>query len=106
MRIIGFVIFSIVAGIFLCIGISARKSKDPVGFFTFVKPPTVKEVEKYNHAVSLLWIVAAVMLEIIGVPVLLLEQNSPLFIPLIFAIMILILVMMIVYTRIEAKYRI
>lgn len=104
--VIGFVIWSIVAGIFLSIGISGWKSKDPVGFFTFRKPPTVKDVKKYNQAVSLLWMIAAAVLEIIGIPFLFLKQNSPLFLPIIFAIIILILAMMIGYTKIEAKYRI
>jgi len=104
--VMGFVIWSIAAVIFLCIGISAWKSKDPVGFFTFVKRPTVSDVEKYNHAVSVLWFVAAAVLEFTGVPILFLEQNSPFFIVLEFAVVILVLVMMIVYTRIESKFKI
>lgn len=103
--VIGFVVWSIVAAIFLWIGLSARKSKDPVGFFTFAKPPAVKEAKEYNRAVSRLWIGAAIVLEITGVPTLFLEQNSPLFLPVVFAVIILVLAMMIVYTKIEAKYK-
>lgn len=102
---IGFVIWSIVAAIFLSIGISCRKSSTAVGFFTFVKPPIVEDVKHYNNAVSILWFVAAVILEIIGIPFLFLKQNSPLFILMIFAVMILLILMMILYFKIESKYK-
>ena len=103
---VAFIIWSIVAVLFLGIGIVGRKSKDAVGFFTFVKPPKVTDVNKYNRAVSVLWIVAAVVLEIIGVPLLFLEQNSPMFILIIFSIVALIIGMMIAYIRIESKYKV
>ena len=54
--IIAFGIWTIAAFVFAGIGISAGKSKKPVGFFTTVEPPKVTDVKKYNHAVSLLWI--------------------------------------------------
>lgn len=103
--IIAFIIWSIVAAIFLGIGISCRKSSEAVGFFTFVKPPVVDDIRHYNNAVSVLWFVAAVALEIMGVPFLFLEQNSPVFILLIFAVIILIIVMMVTYIKIEGKYK-
>lgn len=103
---IGFVICSIVVVIFLLIGISTWKSREPVGFFTFVKRPVVSDVKRYNHAVSVLWIVSAVILGLAGVPFLFLKQNSPWFTVVILAIMIMVLAMMIVYTRIETKYKI
>ena len=103
--IIGFVIWSIVALIFLWIGINCRKSKEAVGFFTFVEPPTVKDVTAYNNAVAVLWFVAAGVLELIGIPILFLKQNSPLFILIIFAVVILVIVMMMLYLKIESKYK-
>ncbi len=102
--IIGFVIWSIVAIIFLGIGISCRKAQEAVGFFTFIKPPTVKRVEGYNRAVSALWIIAAILLEMIGIPILFAEQNSPIFILLIFAVMLLVIGMMIAFLRIEVIF--
>ena len=102
---VGFVIWSICAAVFLGIGISCRRSKEAVGFFTFVKPPAVKDVEQYNNAVSKLWIVAAGVLELTGVPLLFLEQNSGFFVLPMFAVIILIIAMMVLYLRIEAKYR-
>ena len=41
----------------------------------------------------------------IGVPLLFLEQNSPLSLLLIFAVVLLVIVMMVVYLRIERKYQ-
>lgn len=103
--IIGFIIWSIVSIVFVGIGISCHKSKESVGFFTFMKAPIVTDIERYNNAVAKLWIVVACAFEIIGIPLLFLEQNSPLFTPVIFAIVILVIVMIIVYIRIEVQYR-
>ncbi len=102
--VIAFIIWSIVAVLFLGIGISGRKSKEAVGFFTFLKPPVISDVSKYNHSVSTLWIIAAVILEIIGMPLLFSEQNSPVFIPVILGVVALMIGTMIVYLRIQAKY--
>lgn len=44
-------------------------------------------------------------MEIIGMPILFIEQNSVFFIPMTFAVVILVIAMMILYMRIEAKYR-
>ena len=40
-----------------------------------------------------------------GIPLLVLEQNSPMFITVIFGVVVLVIGMMIVYVRIEHKYR-
>lgn len=82
--IIGFIIWSMVAVVFVGIGISAYSSEKAVGFFTFAKSPIVNDVKKYNHAVSILWIISAVLLEITGIPLLILKRNSPMFVPVIF----------------------
>lgn len=103
--IIAFFIVSIVAVIFLVIGISSRKSKTAVGFFTFVKPPKVEQVQLYNKAVSRLWFVAAGVIEAIGILLMFIEQNSPLaFLPVVL-VFILVIAMMVVYIKIEAKYK-
>ena len=60
--IIGFAIWSIVALTFVAIAISTYRAEEPVGFFTFVKPPVVKDIKKYNKAVSVLWLVFAIIL--------------------------------------------
>jgi hypothetical protein len=102
---IGFVIWSIGAFLFLGIGASSWKSKEAVGFFTFVKAPVVSDIKKYNHSVAVLWMVTAVIFEILGVPLLFAEQNSPIFILMVFGVVALFLVMMILYIRIEMKYK-
>lgn len=103
--IMGFIIWSIIAIVFVGIGIQCGKSKEAVGFFTFAKPPVVKDVEQYNHAVSVMWIISACVLELIGVPFLFLEQNSPVSLLVLFAVVILIIAMIVVYLKIEAKYK-
>lgn len=103
--IIGFMIWTLVAFIFVVIGISCRKSKEPVGFFTGCKPPAIEDVKSYNRAVSNLWFVSAVVYEVLGLPFLFLEQNSAGFLPVIFFVPIGCIGMMVTYTRIEGKYK-
>lgn len=103
--IVGFIIWSICAAIFGGIGISCRKSREAAGFFTFMKPLVVEDVEHYNYALSKLWFVGVGVFEIIGVPLLFLKQNSPLFVPIVLAVVVLLLVMMIVYIKIDTKYK-
>lgn len=101
---IGFIIWSVVALIFLSIGFSCRKSDEAVGFFSFAEPPTVSNVKDYNNKVGLLWIISSIVFEIIGIPMLFLKQNSPLVILIVFAIIIWVIVLIVVYLRIEEKY--
>lgn len=103
--VVGFIIWSIVAVIFIIIGINAWKSKQEVGFFTFSKPPKMKDVIKYNHAVGKLWFLFAFFLEVIGIPFLFVKQNSPIFIFIVFGVMLLVIAMIISYLKIEEKYR-
>lgn len=103
--IIGFIIWSLVAAIFLGIGISCRKSTEAAGFFTGCKPPEVKDIKKYNHAVANLWFISAAVYEVLGIPLLFLEQNSAGFIPVIFATVWGVIIMVVVYLKIEAKYK-
>ena len=103
--IIGFIIWSIVTIIFIAIGISCRKEKEPVGFFTGCKPPAIEDVKNYNRAVSNLWFVSAGVYEVLGVPLLFLEQNSAGFIPVIFAVMAGVIGMIAAYLKIENKYK-
>ena len=103
--IIGFILWSIVTVLFVSIGISCRKSVDPVGFFTGCKPSEIENVCGYNKAVSKLWFVSAAIYEIMGTPLLFVEQNSLLFIPIVFGVVIGLIVMMVVYLQIEGKFR-
>lgn len=103
--IIAFIIWSIVAVLFLGIAINSWIANNEVGFFTFVKPPKVSDVKGYNHSVAILWTVGAVIFELFGIPFLFLEQNSPIFFLIVFGVVILIIGMMIAYQKIETKYK-
>lgn len=103
--VIAFVIWSIVAMILIGIGINCRKADDVVGFFTFTKPPIIEDVKAYNKEVGVLWLVSAIIFELLGVPLLLLEQNSPLFIPVILSVMVWVIALMVAYLKIETKYK-
>ncbi len=103
--IITFIIWSIVAVLFLGIGIRAGKLKEAVGFFTFVKPPVVTDIIRYNRSVSMLWVIAAIIFEILGIPLLFSEQNSPVFIFVVLGVMALVVGMMTAYFRIQTKYQ-
>ena len=103
--IIGFLIWSSVACVFIGVGISCRKSEEPAGFFTGCKVPEIKDVPRYNKAVSRLWFVSALVYELLGVPLMFLEQNSLWFVPIVFGIIIGVITMMVVYLKIEGKYR-
>jgi hypothetical protein len=103
--VIAFVIWSIAAFIFFLIGISVWKAREAVGFFTFVKPPVIKNIEQYNHSVALLWMIFAFIFELLGIPFLFAEQNSPIFILIILGVFVLILGMIIIYVKIEANYK-
>lgn len=102
---LAFIIWSMCALLFLIIGISSKISKKPAGFFSNCKAPEVTDVKKYNNAVAKIWFVAAVIFELLGVPFLVLEQNSPIFILIMLPIPFLIILMVVVYLKIEAKYR-
>ena len=101
----GFIIWSMCALCFLGIGIYARRSKQAVGFWANVKAPEVSDVKQYNRAVSNLWLIGAVLFELLGIPFLYAGQNSPLFIISILGTVLLILGMMVRYSFIESKYR-
>lgn len=101
-----FIIWSIGALIFILIGIGAWRSEQEVGFFTFRKAKKMKDVVRYNHAVGKLWFVFSAVLEILGIPFLFAEQNSPIFLVVILGVVLLVIATIIFYLRIENKYKI
>ena len=103
--IIAFVIWSVIAAIFVGIGISCLMADKAVGFFTTGKPPIMKDDKRYNRDVAKLWFVFAVIFEVIGIPLLSFEQNSPLVILLVFAVLIWVVSFIAFYLKIESKHR-
>ncbi len=103
--VIGFIIWSLIALIFVGISIWARNAKEAVGFFAGVKPPEVKDVKKYNHSVSILWLVYAVLLEGLGVPFLFLKQNSAGFVIPYLGTVVITIGLVVAYNIISTKNR-
>ena len=104
--IIGFVIWSIAAVLFLVIGISSWRSENEVGFFTGVNPPKMKDVTAYNHAVGKIWFWFTGLFEIAGIPFLFMKQNSLIALLIVVVVFLLVIGVIIAYLRVEAKYRI
>ena len=101
----GFVIWSAVSIVLLCIGVWAWKSGKAVGFFAGVKPPEVRDVRKYNRSVAILWFVYALLFELLGLPFLFLRQNFPGFLLSVLGVAWITIALMIAYHRILAKHR-
>ncbi len=104
--IIAFVIWILVSLIFVGIGIYDLRAKEVVGFWSNGKKPPVKEedLKAYNRAVGILWIVYAVVLMLLGLP-LLAGDNSPLIVITLLGTLAEVVGLMAVYVLvIEKKY--
>ena len=101
--IIGFVIWSLCTLVFLFIAFSCLKSETAVGFFTFVNPPVVRDVKRYNKSVAILWFVFAIVFEILGALMLFLEQNSPGVIGLVFGALLWVIGLILGYLIIASR---
>lgn len=104
--IMGFIIWSLISLLFLIISLYSMKSKTVVGFYSFGKPPQVKDIKAYNKAVNRLWLVSAIIFELIGIPILFIEQNSPVAILIVFGVLSWVFGLMLIYSLIEQKYRV
>ena len=100
-----FIIWSVAAIVFLSVGIKSWNEKKEAGFFTGAKPPKMRDVKAYNHAVAKIWFVVALLFECIGIPLIFIQQNSPWTFVIVGAALILIIAMMVVYTKVEDKYK-
>ncbi|SFA79942.1 hypothetical protein SAMN05216249_102202 [Acetitomaculum ruminis DSM 5522] len=103
--IFGFIIWTIVSLIFLGIAFVSWKAKEPVGFFTGVEAPEVIDTVKYNHSVAILWLIYGVLLELLGLPLLFLKQNSAGFVFSIIGVVLLCLLLVVAYLKIANKYK-
>jgi len=101
--IVAFLIWTIVALLFVGIGVWAWTSKTEVGFFAGVKPPKVKDPVKYNHQVALLWFAYAFFYEILGIPFLFFKQNSAMFIVTLLGVMAITIGLLVAYTYISVS---
>lgn len=101
---VAFVIYCIVSLIFIGFGISSFFAKRAVGFWANVSLPEIEDIKRYNRAVGWLWIIFGIFMILFGIP-LLSGQNSPYVFISVFGIVFEIIAIMILYTRIERKYR-
>lgn len=104
---LAFIIWEALPVFFLIMGIITYTSKSakPFGFWANAKVPEIIDVKAYNRALGKLWFVFAVLLGLLGIP-LLGGQNSagPVF--TILGTVFLSIAMMVIYTVvIEKKYR-
>ncbi len=101
----GFVFWTIVALVFVVIGIVAFLSEKPMGFFSNAEKFEVTDVKGYNRAVGILWCVYGIIMVLLGLP-LLAGQNSPYILLTIVGVMIETIALVMVYVLvIEKKYR-
>ena len=108
-RIAAFIIWSIMGLLFSVMGIydiNSKKEK-PFGFWANAEVGPIEDVKGYNRALGILWCVYGVLFMLIGLPLLILdEQNAALIMIPVVGVMFISIVAMAVYTvGIEAKYR-
>ncbi len=98
-------IWLMASGLFAVIGIAAWNAKKAVSFWNLTQPVRVYDVKNYNRAVAKMWFVFAGLFAVTGLP-LLGGQNSAWIVYSILGCMALSIGLMVVYMRIEKKYRI
>lgn len=102
---IGFVIWILLAGVFIGIGISSLSAKKATGFWANIKRPEVTDIKGYNRAMCLLWCGFGIVMIPLGLP-LLGGQNSPLAVISVLGLPAEVIGLMVIYVCvIERKYR-
>ena len=74
--VVGFVLWLVVGGLLIALGVAAFFAKKEVGFFNNVKSLPMEDVKAYNRAVGKLYLVYGAVFVLLGIPVLT-GQNSP-----------------------------
>ena len=107
-RLWAFIIWTIVGVVFIIMGIYDMNSKiaKPFGFWANAEVEPIEDVKAYNRALGRLWCVYGVMFVLIGLPLILNEQNAGLIaIPIVGTMLISIGAMAVYAIGIDAKYR-
>lgn len=108
-RLMAFAIWTIMGVFFIAMGIYDMNSKKakPFGFWANAEVGPIEDVKSYNRALGILWCVYGVLFTLIGLPLLILnEQNSALIIiPVVGAMLISIGAMAVYSIGIEFKYK-
>ena len=100
-----FVIWILFSLIYLSSSASALHSEEPVRFWNIPAQIKVSNVKRYNQSVAWLWIVYAVVLDLIGVLVAWGKGTLTILIS-IFIITKINIACMYIYEKIEVKYRV
>lgn len=107
--VMAFIIWAIMGVLFIAMGIYDMNSKKakPFGFWANAEVGPIEDVKGYNRALGVLWCVYGVLFILIGLPLLILnEQNAGLIvIPVVGAMLISIGAMAVYSVGIESKYR-
>lgn len=102
---IGFVIWSILGGLFVCLGIYSFFTKKIMGFWANAEMFEVTDIKRYNAAMGKLFSVFGIILFLLGLP-LLSGQNSAWILLSVVGVMVESITAMAVYTTvIEKKYK-
>lgn len=103
---IGFVVWSVCAAVFLTMGVYIyRKKKKPSGFWANITTGPVTDVAAYNRAVGKLWMVFAAVLFLLGTPLLWGENSGYVVITIIGTMFAVIGIMAFYILVIDRKYR-
>lgn len=97
-------IWVLTSGLFVGFGAAAWKAEKAVRFWNIAQQIQVWDVKRYNHAVAKMWFVFAGLFLLTGLP-LFGGQNSAWIVISILGGMVWAIGLMVVYVRIEKKYR-
>lgn len=101
---VGFIIWALCGVLLMILGIRAFFAKKPVGFWANAETMKVKDVKGYNRATGILFIVDGLVFVLLGLP-LLLGQNNAWILLSVAGVMIETIVVMAVYSvYITKKY--
>ena len=97
-------IFLALGAIFIIIGIITFLMKKPASLWSNFKGIEPKDYKPYNLRVGLLWIGFGIYVALLGVIAYFIEGNIRL-IPLILGMMLGVILLMVIYSKIELKYK-
>lgn len=104
-RMIGFILVVLIGLLFMGVGLSAFRSEKPAGFWANAATVPMEDVKSYNRAVGKLWCAfAAGFVLLLGLPMCA-GEGSPLILLSCIGIMYEVIAVIVVYMRIEKKYR-
>lgn len=98
-----FLIWSSIGLFFVGMGIACFFAKKAMGFWANIKMPEIEEIKPYNRALGKLYIIFGIFLILFGLP--LLSEHTERILFSVIGIMLAVVIMMVIYTRIEQKYR-